>query len=381
MAARRSVTISAVDLFSGVGGLSYGLQEAGIDVVAGVDLDGTCDYPFRVNIRAPFYKRDVRKLDGDELAAMWPKGSVRMLAGCAPCQPFSSYRRGVDTSREAQWPLVDEVRRLVEGTMPEVVTMENVPRIGGTPIFKAFVTRLEEIGYSVDFQSCYCPAYAVPQHRRRMVLVASLLGEIRVPKGKVTPADYVTVSQAIRGLPPLGHGEADPADRLHKSRTLTDVNLERIKNSKPGGTWKDWREDLRAPCHRKSSGSTFRNVYARMVWDEPAPTITTLSYNFGAGRFGHPEQDRAITLREGAILQSFPRQYDFVAPEDPVQFAPLGRLIGNAVPPKLAEAVGNAIVEHVETWRGHVKRVSRRAAVPATCSDVPRLRLPRRHVA
>ncbi|TBL44921.1 DNA cytosine methyltransferase [Verrucosispora sp. SN26_14.1] len=371
MAPRRPITISAVDLFCGVGGLSYGLQEAGVDVVAGVDLDGSCDYPFRANVRAPFYKKDVCDLTVDELVAMWPKGSVRVLGGCAPCQPFSSYRRGVDTSREAQWPLVDEMRRLVEGAKPEVVTMENVPRIISTSIFKSFVDCLKELGYFVDFKSCHCPTYGIPQHRRRLVLVASLLGEIRVPKGTVGPDSYATVEQSIRKLAPIGHGEVDPADRLHKSRTLTEVNQERIRASRPGGTWEEWEEDLRAPCHRKSSGSTFRNVYARMVWDEPSPTITTLSYNYGAGRFGHPEQDRAISLREAAILQSFPPHYEFVAPEAPVQFAPLGRLIGNAVPPKLAEAVGGAIVEHVEAVKGRVRRVPRRTTVPPSSTVTP----------
>ncbi|WP_433285538.1 DNA cytosine methyltransferase [Micromonospora sp. CA-244673] len=350
--AAQPVTISAVDLFCGVGGLSRGLQDAGIHVAAGVDLDRTCDYPYRRNIGAPFHKRDVRDLAVEELAAMWPAGVIRVLAGCAPCQPFSSYRRGIDTSKEAQWPLVDEVRRLVQGAMPEIVTMENVPRIGGTRIFRNFVEQLREYGYRVDFASCHCPAYGVPQHRRRLVLVASLLGEIAVPKGVVDPAAYATVRQTIGGLPPIGHGETHPADPLHKSRTLTPLNLERIKNSTPGGTWEDWPEELRAPCHRKASGSTFRNVYARMSWDEPSPTITTLSHNFGAGRFGHPEQDRAMTLREAAMLQSFPQDYEFVPPGEPAQFAPLGRLIGNAVPPRLAKAVGAAIVEHVAAMKG-----------------------------
>jgi DNA (cytosine-5)-methyltransferase 1 len=362
--AARPVKISAVDLFCGVGGLSHGLQDAGIHIAAGIDLDRACDYPYRTNVRAPFHERDVRDLAVDELAAMWPAGAVRVLAGCAPCQPFSSYRRGVDTSQEAQWPLVDEVRRLVEGTLPEIVTMENVPRIGSTPIFTDFVARLRKLGYFVDFESCYCPAYGVPQHRRRMVLVASLLDDITVPKGTTEPTDYLTVRQAIGNLPAVSHGEVHPSDPLHKSRTLTKPNLERIKASKPGGTWEEWPEDLRAPCHRKASGATFRNVYARMVWDEPSPTITTLAYNFGTGRFGHPEQDRAITLREAAILQSFSSGYEFAAPGEPVHFLTLGRLIGNAVPPRLAAAVGAAIVDHVKASKGPVRKVPRNKSVP-----------------
>ncbi|MDQ2587305.1 DNA cytosine methyltransferase [Saccharothrix yanglingensis] len=359
--AARPLKISAVDLFCGVGGLSYGLRESGIHIAAGLDLDPACAYPFRTNLQAPFHQRDVCDLEAGELAAMWPDDTrIRILAGCAPCQPFSSYRRGVDTSQERQWPLVNEVRRLIEGTMPEIVTMENVPRIGSASVFKDFVIQLRTLGYHVDFKSCHCPTYGVPQHRRRLVLLASLLGEIKVPKGTVSPSEYATVRQAIHDLPPVAHGETHPHDRFHKSRTLSETNFERIQKSTPGGTWEEWPEELRAPCHRKESGSTFRNVYARMAWDEPSPTITTMSYNFGTGRFGHPEQDRALTLREAANLQSFPSDYEFVAPNKPVQFAPLGRLIGNAVPPQLAKAVGAAIVDHVKTASKATKVTNKR---------------------
>lgn len=341
--------ISAVDLFCGVGGLSYGLREAGAHIAAGIDIDPACAYPFHTNIRAPFHQRDIRHVGAADLAAMWPADAyIRVLAGCAPCQPFSSYRRGVDTSKEPAWPLVDEMLRLIAGTLPEIVTMENVTRIASASVFKNFVTGLRKLGYHVNAQSCYGPAHGVPQHRRRIVLLGSRLGEITVPKGTLGPDEYPTVRQAIHALPPVTHGETDLRDRLHKSRSLTKINLKRIKRSKPGGTWEDWPEELRSACHRKASGSTFRNVYARMVWDEPSPTITTMAYNFGTGRFGHPEQDRALTLREAANLQSFPADYEFVAPDDPVRFAPLGRLIGNAVPPRLAEAVGRAIVDHVK---------------------------------
>jgi DNA (cytosine-5)-methyltransferase 1 len=349
--------LAAVDLFCGLGGLSYGLKRAGIHIAAGVDVDPACEYPYRVNVRAPFHQRDVWDLSGDELATMWPPGAVRLLAGCAPCQPFSPYRRGADTSREKQWSLLDQMRQLVEQVRPEIVTMENVPRIQSKPVFADFGAGLRRSGYHVAYASCYCPAFGVPQHRRRLVLVASLFGPIEVPKGSVAPEQYRTVRQVIGDLPPVAHGEAHPGDRLHKCRTLSEVNLRRIQSSKPGGTWIDWEESLRSPCHQRASGATYRNVYARMRWDEPSPTITTLAYNFGAGRFGHPEQDRAITLREAAILQSFPRDYEFVSPAAPVQFKPLGRLIGNAVPPRLATAIGEVIVEHVKV-HGEASRSS-----------------------
>ncbi|BCJ37156.1 cytosine-specific methyltransferase [Actinocatenispora thailandica] len=343
--------VSAVDLFCGVGGLSYGLSQAGIDIAAGVDLDEGCRYPYEQNLHASFHRRDVTTLSARELRAMWPKGTrYRVLAGCAPCQPFSSYRRGADTTAERQWPLVDQMSRLVAATKPHVVTMENVPRIVNTDVFQRFVDTLRDKGYLVDHRSCHCPDYGVPQYRRRRVLLASRIGPITVPTGGLSAGEYRTVRTEIGGLPPIEHGQEHPDDRLHKSRTLGATNLARIRASKPGGTWRDWDDPkLLSPCHTKKSGATFRNVYARMVWDEPAPTITTMAYNFGTGRFGHPEQDRPISLREAAILQSFPPSYEFVPPDQPVQLAPLGRLIGNAVPPRLAEAIGHRILDHVGT--------------------------------
>jgi DNA (cytosine-5)-methyltransferase 1 len=340
--------LSVVDLFCGAGGLSFGLQLAGLPVIAGVDIDPHCRYPFEANIDAPFLERDVADVTGDQLTRLWIKGSARVLAGCAPCQPFSPYRRGADTSSEGKWPLLDEFGRLASETLPEIVTMENVPRIGGTAVFRRFVANLERAGYQVDWRSCNCLKFGLPQQRRRLVLLASRLGPIEVPaaSGRSRAA---TVRSTIGRLPAIPAGGRHARDRLHVARSLTDLNLRRIRASTPGGTWEEWPRDLRARCHRRSTGATFRNVYARMEWDKPAPTITTLAHNFGTGRFGHPEQDRAISLREAAMLQGFPRNYRFVRPGDEVYFDRLGRLIGNAVPPPLARAVGESIREHLAT--------------------------------
>ncbi|KAB2347241.1 DNA cytosine methyltransferase [Actinomadura rudentiformis] len=336
--------VSAIDLFCGVGGLSHGLQQAGVKVVAGFDIDPRCKYPFETNIDAAFLEQDVRTVTKDQLNRLWEPGSARLLAGCAPCQPFSPYRRGQDTSQEEQWSLLEEFGRLVQETLPDLVTMENVPRIVSSTVFKAFVDTLKDSGYEVSFKSCYGPEYGLPQHRRRLVLIASLHGLIKVPDGEYREDSFMTVRDVIFALPEIASGGADEADPLHKSRSLSEINLHRIRASRPGGTWRDWPEELRAPCHRRASGATFKNVYARMEWDKPAPTITTMAYNFGTGRFGHPEQDRAISLREAAILQGFPPSYRFVKPGSPIEFTPIGRLIGNAVPPAIAAAVGKAIL-------------------------------------
>ncbi|WP_428116896.1 DNA cytosine methyltransferase [Candidatus Poriferisodalis sp.] len=337
--------IAAVDVFCGIGGLSSGLAAAGIEVVAGVDLDGSCRFPFEANVAgARFIERDVREVTSAELSDLWPDGAVRLLAGCAPCQPFSSYRKGTSSSNDSRWALLRQLARLVEETRPELVTTENVPRIRGKSIFQDFAIRLRRLGYSIDYRICPCTEYGIAQTRRRLVLVGSLLGHVNVPDGAQRDCPPKTVAQAIGHLPPIEAGTADEADPMHRSRALSQLNLRRIAVSKPGGTWHDWPEELRAACHRRTTGAAFRNVYARMRWDRPSPTVTTYFHNFGAGRFGHPEQDRAISLREAAILQGFPEDYQFVSVEGDVRLTTLGRHIGNAVPPPLAEAIGRAFV-------------------------------------
>jgi DNA (cytosine-5)-methyltransferase 1 len=145
----------------------------------------------------------------------------------------------------------------------------------------------------------------------------------------------------------LHAGESSSRDKLHTASMLSSKNLQRIKVSKPGGTWRDWPEHLVANCHRAESGRTYPGVYGRMEWDKPAPTMTTQCYGFGNGRFGHPEQDRAISLREAAIIQSFPRDYVFIPKDGEVSFKVLGRLIGNAVPVDLGRAIARSISEHL----------------------------------
>ncbi|HDS1675909.1 TPA: DNA cytosine methyltransferase [Stenotrophomonas maltophilia] len=341
--------INAIDLFCGLGGLSYGLKKAGVKVLAGFDIDETCRYAFEKNVKAPFHCKDIKQVTAAEIKRIFPKEGVRLLAGCAPCQPFSSYRRGSDTKQDIKWPLLDEFRRLVEAVKPDLVTMENVPGIGSTDVFVRFVDSLKSYGYHVSFQSCFGPRYGLAQRRRRLVLVGSRLGPIAAPEGSVQEEDFLSVRDVIGRLPKVQSGQVDKVDPLHKARTLSPINLARIQASIPGGTWRDWPKSLRAPCHLKDSGSSFQSVYARMSWDEPAPTITTQAFSFGTGRFGHPEQDRALTLRECAMLQGFPREYIFIEKGGAVEFLPLGRLIGNAVPPPLGAAIGRQFVGHIKS--------------------------------
>ena len=166
---RTRTVISAIDLFCGTGGLSLGLKQGGVRVVAGIDNAASCAYPYEENIKAKFVRKSVREVTGDELKRLWGRSSVRLLAGCAPCQPFSSQRRGVDTSQEQSWPLLLEFGRLVRETTPDYVTMENVPRLQKSEVFEEFVSILRETGYQVAHSVLFGPDYGLPQRRRRLV--------------------------------------------------------------------------------------------------------------------------------------------------------------------------------------------------------------------
>jgi DNA (cytosine-5)-methyltransferase 1 len=336
--------ISAVDLFCGAGGLSLGLSSVGISVVAGIDLDPSCKYPYETNLDAKFIQRDVGDVTGEDLAQLWDSEDIRLLAGCAPCQPFSSHRRGLDTSAEHNWDLLSHFGRLVGESLPEFVTMENVTRLARMEVFQSFVEQLQDLDYVVDFGTLYGPEFGLPQERRRLVLLASRVGPVRLPEGNADRGTFRTVRETIGKLPKLAAGETDTHDPMHGARRLSPLNLARMKASTPGGTWRDWPADLVAECHKRSTGASFQAFYGRMEWDSPAPTITTQAYNFGTGRFGHPDQDRSLTLREAAMLQGFPREYRFVPKGERPSRQAVGRLIGNAVPPQFGMAVGRQFV-------------------------------------
>ncbi|MEN3111714.1 DNA cytosine methyltransferase [Uliginosibacterium paludis] len=338
--------VACVDLFCGAGGLSHGFVLEGLPMAAGIDLDPACKYPYEQNNDAPFLQRDVSKLPSSEVADLYGDAEVKVLAGCAPCQPFSTYAQRYESDgKEGRWGLLYHFARLVKDTSPDVITMENVPTVAKHEVFHDFVATLREQKYHVWFGVVDSSQYGVPQMRRRMVLLASRYGEIKMIEP--THPDPITVKEAIGRLRPLSAGEAAPGDKLHVAAGLTDKNLQRIRHSKPGGTWRDWPKKLVADCHKADSGRTYPGVYGRMEWHKPAPTMTTQCYGFGNGRFGHPEQDRAISLREAAILQSFPRDYAFVPPDGPVHFTSLGRMIGNAVPVGLGRAIAKSIKAHL----------------------------------
>jgi DNA (cytosine-5)-methyltransferase 1 len=353
--------ISAVDLFCGAGGLTHGLLRAGIRVEAGIDLDPSVEHAYSTNnAGAQFLKWDVARKNSPSIARLFAEDGYRLLAGCAPCQPFSKLTNGIE--RHTSWDLLDNFGRFVAAIGPELVTMENVPELArrGREVFDRFLGTLEREGYSVDWKIVNCTDYGAPQSRKRLVLLASRLGPIAVPAGRHrSPTTRRTVRQAIGRLPRLGVGAKDPNDPIHVAALLSPTNMKRIRATPcDGGTKADWPSDLVLDCHRRKTGSRYHSIYGRMWWDQPAPTVTTLCNGIGNGRFGHPEQDRAITLREAALLQTFPRRYDFWPRGEKVNAKAVARMIGNAVPPALARALGKALVDHVRQHESRSRRAS-----------------------
>lgn len=343
-----TVPASVVDLFCGAGGLSYGFKLESFRLAAGIDIEEACRYPYETNNEAPFLRKDIAKIAAREIEGLFIPGCKRILVGCAPCQPFSTYNQ---KNADPKWQLLQHFGELIEKIRPDIVSMENVPRLikfRQGSVFKSFVETLRCAGYHVVWRVLFGPDFGLAQTRSRLVLLASRLGEISIPE-PTHLGRHRTVKHEIGRLRPLEHGAVDPRDPLHCASKLSGINLRRISAAKPGGTWRDWDENLVAECHRAETGRGYSSVYGRMSWGSPSPTITTQFFGFGNGRFGHPEQDRALSLREGAMLQGFPRGYEFVPPGHRVEFKIVGRLIGNAVPVKLASAIARTVRAHIES--------------------------------
>src|SRR5690625_791719 len=256
----KNKSTACVDLFCGVGGLTHGLAIEGLPVVAGIDLDPACRFAYEANNKsAKFVQRDISKVSADELDALFGDASLRVLAGCAPCQPFSTYsNRYKPSSKSRSWGLLYEFARLVKDTMPDIITMENVPTVARHQVFHDFANTLKKLNYQVWHQIVDSSNYGVPQTRRRMVLLASKHGDIQMIAP--THEEPITLKQAIGHLWPISAGESAPKDKLHTAARLSKKNLQRIQASKPGGTWRDWPTHLIANCHRAESGKTYSSV-------------------------------------------------------------------------------------------------------------------------
>lgn len=346
--------LKVIDLFCGIGGLSHGLIKEGLDVVAGIDNDNSCKYGYEYNNKAKFIHKDILQVSAKEINKLFgaKKETIRVLVGCAPCQPFSRLNLKQITTQQLE--PIGKFANLIQETLPDIVSMENVSGLADMkkyPIFKTFVDTLKKNGYKYKYEIVDASDYGVPQKRKRLVLLASRFGEIELIK-KTHADKKITVRDVIKHLEPINDGEMSKTDPLHRASKLSDMNLRRIKSTPiDGGNSESWDRSLILNCHKKDSGKTYKGtVYGRMRWDEPAPTMTTQCIGLGNGRFGHPEQNRAISLREAAIFQTFPKKYKFLSPDELIIVRHVAKFIGNAVPVKLGIIIGRSIKKHVEQY-------------------------------
>lgn len=350
----RKKKLKAVDFFCCAGGVTCGFRQAGIKVLGGIDIEGAYKQTYESNnLGSKFIQADIAKLEPEDLTRKFKirkKMDHLIFVGCSPCQYYTSMQ--TDKSKSAKGKmLLEEFKRFVDYFLPGYIFIENVQGIetkDESPLSK-FKDFLKKKKYVIDDKVVNAAEYGVPQNRRRYVLVASRVKRkknIAVPPGNKKKTK--TVRNAIGDLPAIPANTKDVTRRKHWTAEIQEINLERLRETPHNGgtrlSWKD-NERLQLACYRDKD-DTFWDVYGRMYWDLPAPTITTKFYSISNGRFGHPEQDRALSLREGADLQSFPRSYNFFAPK--MKMTVIARMIGNAVPPELSKRIGLAILKNYQ---------------------------------
>lgn len=346
--------IGVIDLFCGIGGLSHGFVKEKISVLAGIDVDSSCKFAFEKNNKSNFINKSIADVSKNDLLKIYnqKKVKIKVLVGCAPCQPFSSYTFKEKEKDGKKWGLIYEFLRLIKEVKPEIISMENVPQLLNfkkAPVFNDFILGLEKFGYHTSYSIVNCPDYGIPQRRKRLVVFASKFGKIDLIEKTHNPKNYKTVKDTIFKLNKIEDGQFDCKDPIHFARKLSKENKIRIANTPYGGSWLDWDENIRLECHKKSTGKSYSSVYGRMKWEEPSPTITTHCIGFGNGRFGHPEQDRAISLREAALFQTFPMNYKFFEKGQIFSTSKIGKQIGNAVPVDLGRVIAKSIKVHLNS--------------------------------
>jgi DNA (cytosine-5)-methyltransferase 1 len=344
--------LKAVDFFCSGGGMSHGMQKAGIEILAGIDFDNTCRETYETNIKgAEFIHADVFEYKETELEQklnLKKNDDNLILIGCSPCQYWSIINSDKNKSSKSKNLLI-EFKRFVEYFNPGYVVVENVPgvlRKKDESGLDGFIEWLKTNNYNVHFGVHNVSDYGVPQSRKRFTLIANRINDVELEPLKIK-GQKLNVSDIIgehNGFPKVNAGHKDPTDFMHTVAGLKKINLDRLKvTPKNGGSRTVYadNEALVPPCH-KNDHTNFKDSYSRMSWDKLSPTITTKFFSISNGRFAHPEEDRAISIREGATLQSFPKDYVFRT----TSVANTCRMIGNAVPPKYATAIATAIIKN-----------------------------------
>ncbi|MGO9613054.1 MAG: DNA cytosine methyltransferase [Dissulfurispiraceae bacterium] len=340
------VNYNSVDLFAGCGGLSEGMVKAGFIAKTAVEIDRYAVLAYRMNHPdTKIIEKDIREVSAHEIIDGLNGEPLHLAAGCPPCQGFSIVRRlnRKRSARDKRNDLILEYLRLVKELMPLTIMMENVPGLIDYHLFKDIVKDLDRLGYSPKVAIANLKDYGVPQNRKRLIMVGSLLGDIEIADGT---GEKVTVKQVIGGLEPVEVTE----DPLHKITTDHSPEvMERIRlTPKDGGSRTDLPENYTLKCHKKANVG-FNDIYGRLRWDDYSSTITGGCLNPSKGRFLHPEEDRVITPREAALLQSFPREYKFPVA---IPKASLALMIGNALPPRFSYIQSQNIRKHLDKYVG-----------------------------
>lgn len=340
------MALVAIDVFAGGGGLTVGLKRAGFKVGLAIESERHAYATYRANhpeVRA--LRQDVRAVSGSEVLAGVGNLQIDLLSGCPPCQGFTSLTSKYKRSDERN-DLVSEMTRLTRELRPRTFMMENVPRLKDKLIFKKMCRELRGLGYRLSNNVLDLADFGVPQRRKRLVLLGGLGFDIELPRpshserGGNGLSPWRTVRDAIGHMgTPITLGEAKKSGPIENSdwhvvRSLSRKNAARIRFTREGGTWSVIPEYLRPVCHRDGYRG-FTNVYGRMEWDRPSPTITGGCTTFSMGRFGHPVHDRTISVREAALLQTFPASYRFDTP----YMEYVCNIVGNALPCSFAEIV------------------------------------------
>ena len=353
------MALTAIDVFAGGGGLTVGLKRAGFRVVAAVELEPHAFATYKANHpEVNCLKQDIATVSGAALLQLAGTDRIDLLAGCPPCQGFTSLTAKYKDKKDPRNELVLEMARLTEETRPQAIMMENVPGLTqkGKSLYRQLRARLEALDYRLTEGILQVADYGVPQFRRRFVLLGGLGFEISLPDATHSRsltdslAPWRTVRDAIEGMPePVTLAEAKAKGKVERSdwhvvRELSDKNIERIKAARVGKTWEHIPENLRPACHRDGYVG-FTNVYGRMAWDRPSPTITGGCTTFSKGRFGHPKADRTISVREAALLQTFPSDYRLDTP----YMDYVCNVIGNALPCDFAETISRQCREQLQS--------------------------------